>query len=247
MAPRRSVRSKSAPYKKGDYVEYQYKGQTVTGKLFKKVSGSKELAWIVTPSDRRRNKEEMPERALGNVISAQEAMANRAPKIKHKGNGNGSSQTSTSDGSGDDEAAASGGRRGGSGGRGSSSSEGSKADNDGSSASRKRKSDDSGSDEKGRRAVTFSQEADAAGGNATKAKGGGKKTAAGRAERVGTRSTRGAGQEPLLLPELPARKRNLFKKKRIKKDENVTVVKMLTGTLYLYRGERPRAEFVRQK
>jgi hypothetical protein len=36
-------------------------------------------------------------------------------------------------------------------------------------------------------------------------------------------------------------------KKKLKKDENVVVVKMLTGTLYLYRGEKPRAEFVRHK
>ena len=49
------------------------------------------------------------------------------------------------------------------------------------------------------------------------------------------------------MPELPTKKKNVFKTKKVKKDENVTVVKMLTGTLYLYRGDRPRAEFVRSK
>jgi hypothetical protein len=51
----------------------------------------------------------------------------------------------------------------------------------------------------------------------------------------------------VLLPELPMKKKVPSKGKKVAKDENVTVVKMLTGTLYLYRGDRPRAEFVRYK
>ena len=39
----------------------------------------------------------------------------------------------------------------------------------------------------------------------------------------------------------------MIKGKMVRKDDNVTVVKMLTGTLYLFRGDRPRAEFVRFK
>ena len=63
--------------------------------------------------------------------------------------------------------------------------------------------------------------------------------------RIGTRSTRGSG-EVELLPEPPAKKK-VVKVKQVVRDDNVTVVKMLTGTLYLYRGDRPRAEFVRFK
>jgi hypothetical protein len=63
---------------------------------------------------------------------------------------------------------------------------------------------------------------------------------------IGTRSTRGSGAEVELLPELPVKKK-VPKGKKVVTDDNVTVVKMLTGTLYLYRGDRPRAEFVRFK
>jgi len=78
--------------------------------------------------------------------------------------------------------------------------------------------------------------------------------------RIGTRSsTRNSGELELFPLSLPVKKNNnnnnnsksrhkkVYKGKKIDKNENVTVVKMLTGTLYLYRGERPRAEFVRFK
>ncbi len=79
-----------------------------------------------------------------------------------------------------------------------------------------------------------------------------------RATRIGTRSsTRNSGEIELFPLSLPVKKGNnnnskskkkkVYKGKKIDGDENVTVVKMLTGTLYLYRGERPRAEFVRFK
>lgn len=63
--------------------------------------------------------------------------------------------------------------------------------------------------------------------------------------KIGTRS-KGGTSEMMLLPDLP-KKKAPPKMKKIKKDENVTVVKMLTGCLYLYRGENPRAEFIRSK
>ena len=63
--------------------------------------------------------------------------------------------------------------------------------------------------------------------------------------RIGTRSTIGA-TEAVLVEDLPV-KRKAIKGKTARKDDNVTVVKMLTGTLYLFRGDRPRAEFVRSK
>ena len=63
--------------------------------------------------------------------------------------------------------------------------------------------------------------------------------------KIGTRS-KGGASEMMLLPDLP-KKKAPAKMKKIKKDENVTVVKMLTGCLYLYRGENPRAEFIRSK
>ncbi|KAL7540823.1 hypothetical protein ACHAWF_006791 [Thalassiosira exigua] len=240
MAPRRSGRRNLSPYKKGDYVEYQYKGSTVTGQLLKrgpKGSG----AWIVIPSDRRRKNEEIPENALGNVIDAQEAMNNRGPKLKKNGRElSQSSSNSNSDGSLDDPQAHK--RKSGSGsGRGSSGEE--------TSGSKKRKdvngNGGSGRAAKSRKTVTFSQESNAASANSRKVA---KKSKAAKAAstRIGTRSTRGSG-EAVLLPELPARKKKLFKTKKIKKDDNVTVVKMLTGTLYLYRGDRPRAEFIRTK
>ena len=67
---------------------------------------------------------------------------------------------------------------------------------------------------------------------------------------IGTRgSTRANGGE--LLPELPppTKPKSVIKTavRKVKKNEPVKVIKMLTGTLYLYRGETRRAEFVRSK
>lgn len=67
---------------------------------------------------------------------------------------------------------------------------------------------------------------------------------------IGTRgSTRANGGE--LLPELPppTKPKSVIKTAvpKVKKNEPVKVIKMLTGTLYLYRGETRRAEFVRSK
>lgn len=66
---------------------------------------------------------------------------------------------------------------------------------------------------------------------------------------IGTRATRGSGVELFDADAAAAVHESLIKKKtkKIKKNEHVTVVQMLTGTLYLYRGETRRAEFVRSK
>mmetsp|Transcript_30391 Transcript_30391/g.55808 ORF Transcript_30391/g.55808 Transcript_30391/m.55808 type:complete len:253 (+) Transcript_30391:36-794(+) len=232
-------------------LQYHYKGSTVTGKLHKRSPNGTEAkpVWIVTPSDRRRKNEDIPEKALGKIINAQEAMSNRGPKLKKgsritRDSSSPTLDTSNSDGDGslEDEH---GHKRGS--GNGSPSEECSRAG--GGSPTRKRKSDDSNTSGEranaSRKTVKFSQESNdsTAALKKTIKKSKRSKNAL---TRIGTRSTRGSG-EAVLLPELPTRKKNLFKEKKIKKDENVKVVKMLTGTLYLYRGDRPRAEFVRFK
>lgn len=251
MAPRRSGRRNVSAYKKGDYIEYQYKGSTVTGKLLKRSPDGTEARpiWIVIPSDRRRKNEDIPEKALGKIINAQEAMSNRGPKLKKtsKGARDSSSPTwgnSNDDGSLEEPAQVPAKRKSG---RSSPSQESSNA---GPSATRKRKGDDSnvkrGSNRsnKSYKAVTFSQESSATTTSEKKVLKTSRKAKIA-STRIGTRSTRGSG-EAVLLPELPVQKK-MFKAKEVKSDENVTVVKMLTGILYLYRGDRPRAEFVRTK
>ena len=94
---------------------------------------------------------------------------------------------------------------------------------------------------KAQKTVTFSQESNTS--STSKKKTTKVKKAKANSSRIGTRSS----GEVALLPELPFKKKKAAKEKRVKKDENVTIVKMLTGTLYLYRGDRPRAEFVRSK
>ena len=53
----------------------------------------------------------------------------------------------------------------------------------------------------------------------------------------------------MLLSELPKTKKTTKSvvALKMKTDENIKVIKMLTGTLYLYQGETRRAEFVRFK
>lgn len=118
-----------------------------------------------------------------------------------------------------------------------------------SESSKKRKSDESDtttSNNKSRK-VTFSEGKRVAL-TAAKKKKAAKKKPAGRAGNISTRSTRASGGE--LMSELPpASKPNKSIKvlPKLKKTENVKVIKMLTGTLYLYRGETRRVEFVRSK
>lgn len=95
---------------------------------------------------------------------------------------------------------------------------------------KKRKSDDI-SDNASSKKVTFKDEK--------------KKKKASTAARVGTRATRNSGHELFDATKQPPPRKKTAKK--IKKNEHVTVVQMLTGTLYLYRGETRRAEFIRNK
>ena len=158
---------------------------------------------------------------MGKVITEAEAMANRAPKVKPDGKAKrGTSPTNNSNGS-SDLPQAPGKRRSGR----TTPSENSKTSG---SSGGKRKSDDSN----GKKGVSFNNE---------------KKTSKStKAVRVGTRS-KGGTTEMLLLPDEFPKKKAKPKMKRIKKDDNVTIVKMLTGTLYMYRGNKPRAEFIRSK
>jgi hypothetical protein len=93
---------------------------------------------------------------------------------------------------------------------------------------------------KAQKTVTFSQESNTP--LTSKKKTTKVKKGKANSSRIGTRSS----GEVALLPELPVM-RKMIKGKTVGKDDNVTAVKMLTGTLYLFRGDRPRAEFVRFK
>jgi hypothetical protein len=66
-----------------------------------------------------------------------------------------------------------------------------------------------------------------------------------------TRSTRRSGEPVELLAgieHIPATTKKTTSKRKFQDDGNVTKIKLMTGTLYLYKGKRPyRAEFVRSK
>mmetsp|Transcript_31056 Transcript_31056/g.45695 ORF Transcript_31056/g.45695 Transcript_31056/m.45695 type:complete len:279 (-) Transcript_31056:204-1040(-) len=259
-------------YKKGDYIEYEYKGSIVTGKLNKKSSESTEAnpIWVVSPMDRRRKDEEIPEKQLGKVITAIEAMNNRAPKLGTKEEqanramspmppiatpSTSNSSDSGSDGCKEEEeeepstsASSKNKRRSGR----LTPSVDSKENSKTTSKKRRSRSDDdsnnnSGSDgaAKSQKSVKFSQEFNDRSADKKQNVAKAKKTVP---ARVGTRTTRGTSGEALagLLPDVMPRKK-AAPKKNVKKNEHVVVVKMLTGTLYLHRGDRRRAEFVRTK
>jgi len=161
---------------------------------------------------------------MGKVITEAEAMANRAPKVKPDGKAKrGTSPTNNSNGS-SDLPQAPGKRRSGR----TTPSENSKT------------SGSSGGQKKG---VSFSKQDSTSGASNNNKKKTSKST---KAVRVGTRS-KGGTTEMLLLPDEFPKKKAKPKMKKIKKGDNVTVVKMLTGTLYMYRGNKPRAEFIRSK
>lgn len=72
------------------------------------------------------------------------------------------------------------------------------------------------------------------------------KDRAGGEARPSTRSAiKQGGKEKALLKGIKATKKPSSKKSKLGENETVVKVKMLTGTLYLYRGEHRRAEFVR--
>jgi hypothetical protein len=247
--------------------QYDYKGSIVTGKLQKKSSDSTDAnpIWIVTPMDRRRKDEEIQEKQLGKVISAVEAMNNRAPKLGTKEEQANRSMspmpptatpsTSSSDsGSKEDEEPSTSAnsktkRKSGK----LSPSVDSKENSSSKATSKKRRSrsdddsnnNNSGSDgvAKSQKSVKFSQESNDTSTEIKKKYGGKSKDMTTSARRT----TRGSSEALAgLLPDVMPRKKGVPKKK-LKKNENVVVVKMLTGTLYLYRGENPRAEFLRTK
>ena len=230
-------------------MQYQYNGHTVTGKLFKKSPNSTDAnpIWIITPSDKRRRNEDVSEQLLGKVVTEAEAAANRGPKLKPENKVTPESSSSPKSNSEEEEEEieeeepkASPKRRSG---RTTPSS----------TSSGKRKSDESknsgsggGKANKKQKGVSFTQESDTSKAKSTKdTKAAGKKKKLS-SRKIGTRS-KGGTTEMLLLPEIVTKKKAPSKTKRIKKGDNVTIVKMLTGTLYMYRGDHPRAEFIRFK
>ena len=215
--------------------------------------------------DRRRRDEEIHEKLLGKVITAIEAMNNRGPKLNTKVDEKDvglsrqvtpvtSSSNSSNDGSGGEEPSTSAAIKKRRSGRLTPDSDDSKEIPKATSRStRKRgtRSDDSnnnsGSDgaPRSQKSVKFSQELSV---SSTDKKQNAAKTKKTVPARVGTRATRGTSGGNLagLLPDVMPRKKAV-PKKTVKKNEHVVVVKMLTGTLYLHRGDRRRAEFVRFK
>ena len=115
------------------------------------------------------------------------------------------------------------------------------------SVGQKRKSgedDPNGQTLNGSKAASSTQESSSDVMQQDKKKNKAEKNAADR-KNYGTRSSRGEG---LLLTDAPiVKKKRQQTGKKIKKEDNCQVVKMKTGTLYLYRGDNPRAEFVRNR
>ena len=240
----------------------------MTGKLNKKSSDSTEAnpIWIVSPMDRRRKDEEIPERQLGKVITAIEAMNNRAPKLGTKeeqanramspmpppiATPSTSNSGSSSDDTKEEEveepstsAASKTKRRSGRLTPSVDSKENSKATT---SKKRRSRSDDDSNNNSGSDGAVKSQKSVKFNDSSSMKKKSGEKnkdmTTSAR------RTTRGSSGEALagLLPDVMPRKKGVPKPKKLKKNEHVVVVKMLTGTLYLHRGDRRRAEFVRTK
>eukprot|EP00574_Skeletonema_japonicum_P011425 CAMPEP_0201716070 /NCGR_PEP_ID=MMETSP0593-20130828/2116_1 /ASSEMBLY_ACC=CAM_ASM_000672 /TAXON_ID=267983 /ORGANISM="Skeletonema japonicum, Strain CCMP2506" /LENGTH=287 /DNA_ID=CAMNT_0048205751 /DNA_START=69 /DNA_END=932 /DNA_ORIENTATION=+ len=269
-------------YKRGDYIEYEYKGSIVTGKLNKKSLNGTEAnpIWVVSPMDRRRKDEEIPEKQLGKVITAAEAMNNRAPKLGTKEEqanramspmpppiaatpSTSNSGSSSSDGSKEEEeeeeeeepltsASSKSMRRSGRLTPSVDSMENSKA----TPKKRRNRSDDesnnnSGSDgaAKSQKSVKFSPGFNDSSSSDNIKKKSSDKNKDRTTSSSARRTTRGSSGEALagLLPDVMPRKKSVPKAKKLKKNEHVVVVKMLTGTLYLHRGDRRRAEFVRTK
>jgi hypothetical protein len=226
--------------------QFNLNGSTVKGKLIKKSPRGPHNSplWIVAPSDRRRKNEEVPEKALGRLIleeTSNNVKPNRLGRTSTRDNSSTYSDESVEDvvPQANSPRPTANTRRNSIRGTGSGSSE---------ENSKKRKSDESKSstaNNRKPRKVTFKDKAAAL---AAKKKRVVKKAVRG-AGTIGTRSTRANG---VLLSELPttAKGKKITKNAavpKIKQNEDVKVIKMLTGTLYLYRGETRRAEFVRTK
>ena len=239
--------------------QFNLNGSNVKGKLVKKTprGSANSPIWIVAPSDRRRKNEEVPEKALGRLILDEADPSN----IKSKRLGrsytrdtasSNSEESLEEDGSHASSPPTPGIRRKSTRGSGSGSSEensaltkkrktvGSNGTNTSSPKSRKVRFQDNTRTSSGVAAAPQTKKKIVIKRKPTKGAGVGT---------IGTRSTRSNFE---LLPEIPratktkkAIKINITPK--VKKNEDVKVIKMLTGTLYLYRGETRRAEFVRSK
>ena len=225
--------------------QYVLNGITAKGKIVRKSARGSANApfWIVAPSDRRNGRkknEDVPEKALL-------ALNETAPRSKRLSRSpTAGTASSYSDESADAPQAPAVRRSN----RGSTTGTASGSSEERSESSKKRKSDESNSTStnKKTRKVSFQRSKRAALDAAKKKKV--VKKAPARAGNISTRSTRANGGE--LLSELPSVLKSSKPVKvasvpKPKKNENVKVIKMLTGTLYLYRGETRRAEFVRSK
>uniref|UniRef100_A0A7S2HBW0 Uncharacterized protein n=1 Tax=Helicotheca tamesis TaxID=374047 RepID=A0A7S2HBW0_9STRA len=234
---RRSQRRRHTTYKKGDLVEIVRDSGVSTGRLLRKASDSSSSnpLWVFSYVDGRRKNEEIPEKSLGKVIDSDNNSAatdnlNINDKKNRKGrasskkksedvevsNSNSSDDTSSKTGSDRKSDDASGKKR-----RGESSSD----------AQEHRLS-------KRTKTVSFKQQP---------------KTHQ-RTTRVSTRSSaRNNPTEELIVPPtdlMPERRGGSRRggprpSRKPDKNQEVVKVKLLTGTLYLYRGEHRRAEFIR--
>lgn len=239
--------------------QFNINGSNVKGKIVKKSprSSANSLIWIVAPSDRRRKNEEVPEKSLGRLILDDADHSNiKSKRLDRSYTRDTASSYSEESLEGDGSHASSpptpGIRRKSTRGSTSGSSE------ENSALTKKRKtvgSNGTNTNNRKTRRVTFQDNTRTFSGVAaapqTKEKlvikrnpikGAGVGT-------IGTRSTRSNIE---LLPELPraAKTKKPIKiniTPKVKKNEDVKVIKMLTGTLYLYRGETRRAEFMRSK
>ena len=179
---------------------------------------------------RRRRNENVPELALGAVISVREAMEIRGPRTGKKGSIDASEDDRpvTPSPQGDEEV------------------KGAKSSAAGAAGQKRKKGGDVSNRTKlnDSKAVSFTQKSASDAMQQDRKTNEAEKNAADR-KKYGTRSSRGDG---VLLTDVPAvKKKRQHTGRKIKKDDNCQVVKLLTGTLYLYRGDNPRAEFVRHR
>lgn len=221
-------------------------GSSAKGKLVRKSTDSSASSplWLVLPDGKRRS-EEVPERALGRLIiddadAKPKQLRRFSTRVTASSNSDGSTEengpkdprisSATTTRSTRDSAAG-------------TSSENSRS-------SKKRKSGDTDSSNTSShkmRKVTFQDGKQTQRKKVVKSKSARLK---GAGTSYGTRSTRAIGGE--LLSELPPPSKSKFTTKtsssqKTKQDKYVQVIKMLTGTLYLYKGEMRKAEFVRSK
>mmetsp|Transcript_22500 Transcript_22500/g.53079 ORF Transcript_22500/g.53079 Transcript_22500/m.53079 type:complete len:227 (+) Transcript_22500:161-841(+) len=214
-------------YQVGQYVEFEYKHQIVAGKLLR---CNPHKQWTVQPTDRRRRNETVPELALGAVISVREAMEIRAPKTGKKIASEDDRAVTPSP---QDDEGAKGAKSSAAGAAGAA---GQKRKNGGDDTNRQKLNDG--------KAVSFTQKSAPDAMQHDRKMNKAEKNAADR-KKYGTRSSRGDG---VLLTDAPVvKKKRQQTGRKIKKEDNCQVVKLKTGTLYLYRGENPRAEFVRNR